>query len=640
MEYVDRHLISRSVVDSIALDQKLGPLGAVLQKDGKTLFRLWAPECQEVKLVLPDKTGSFLPMIPEGNGYHRLELSDVPRGTRYLFHLEGIGRFPDPVSRWQPEGVHNPSAVWFPDKAFSPPLSGWQGHSLESLIFYELHVGTFSGAGTFDGLIGHLDHLVSLGVTAIEVMPVASFPGERNWGYDGVYLFAVQESYGGPDGFARLVRACHERGLSVILDVVYNHLGPEGNYLGKFGPYFSKVSRTPWGDAINFDGPDSDHVRHFFLENLRYFLEVFDVDGFRFDAIHAIVDQSPVPFLTDVSRLSRQIAQKRGRAVHLIGESHQNDRRTVLSEQENGIGFDSQWSDDFHHALHVFLTGEGEGYYQDFSGAADLPRIYSEGFLYQGEYAPSFCRRRGSSPMGLSGSSFVVFSQNHDQVGNRPGADRLSANMEKNRLRLAAGLTLLSPFLPLLFMGEEFGEPNPFHYFTSHGDRDLIEAVREGRKREFAQFSGWVEHLDPQGLEVFERSRLSGLDPGERSGDSEKLFSFYRELIRLRKTHPALLPPEKLPSPDCRIISSSRNLLVVLRQGGGKGLLIVANLSEQAISPEGALPGISGKWRRLLDSEDEQWGGMGVALEETGETFFEKRAFAPFEIAVYGEEGA
>ena len=636
MEYYDSHLISRGVIDSITLDQRLGPLGAVLQKDGSTLFRVWAPEYPQVGLVLAGREGDSLPMLPEGNGYHHLKLFDTGHGTRYLFHLEGIGSFPDPASRWQPDGVHKPSAVWFPDDSFPSLLPGWQGHSLDSLILYELHVGTFSAEGTFDGLISHLDHLEELSITAIEVMPVASFPGGRNWGYDGVYLFAVQESYGGPDAFGRLVRACHERGLSVILDVVYNHLGPEGNYLGKFAPYFSKVSRTLWGDAINFDGSESDHVRHFFLENLRYYLEVFDVDGFRFDAIHAIIDQSPVPFLTDISRLCRQISEQKGRPVHLIGESHQNDRRVVLPEEVNGVGFDSQWSDDFHHALHVFLTGEREGYYQDFSGASDLPRIFSEGFLYQGEYAPSFRRRRGSSPEGLSGASFVVFSQNHDQVGNRPAADRLSSTISGSRLRLAAALTLLSPFLPLLFMGEEFGEPNPFHYFISHGDKDLVEAVREGRKKEFQHFPGWSDHHDPQGLEVFEKSRLSGLDPASRMDSSLRLFAFYRELIRLRKAHPALAPPKRLPGPDVQVVSAAHpEFLLLRREGEGESLLIVGNVSDRTSLPEIRFSNIEGKWSRILDSEEERWGGDGVLFPEFFAEFSKRSEAIPFQIAVY-----
>jgi maltooligosyltrehalose trehalohydrolase len=344
-----------------------------------------------------------------------------------------------------------------------------------------------------------------------------------------------------------------------------------------------------------------------------------------------------VPFLTDISRLSDQIAKKRGRAVHLIGESHQNDRRAVLSEEHNGIGLHSQWSDDFHHALHVLLTGEGEGYYQDFSGAPDLPRIFSEGFLYQGDYAPSFGRRRGSSPEGLSGSSFVVFSQNHDQVGNRPAADRLSATIRDNKLRLAAGLTILSPFLPLLFMGEEFGESNPFHYFTSHGDKDLIESVREGRKREFNHSSEMADYFDPQGIEVFERSRLSGLDPGNRALASIKLFRFYQDLIRLRKTHPALHPPQTFPGPDCRVVSAPSELLLLVRQGGGMGLLIVANLSDRTTLPDKDLPVISGKWSKILDSEDERWGGGGALFPQFWGNLPVEKVCSPFGLAVYEE---
>ncbi len=560
-------------------------------------------------------------MEVDSEGYHSVLLPAVPTGTPYLFCLDRTVTRPDPASRWQPDGVHSPSRVWLWDGSgeFGTPSAPpkWSGHLLQDLIFYELHVGTFSPRGSFDGVIDRLDHLVDLGITAIELMPLGQCPGERNWGYDGVYPFAVQDSCGGPEGLLRLVRASHARGLSVFLDVVYNHLGPEGNYLSCFGPYFSRTTRTPWGDALNFDEAGSDHVRHYFLENIRYWATVFDIDGFRFDAIHAIRDQSAQPFLTDVAWVAGQIAEQRGRPVHLVAESNLNDRRTVLPPERNGIGFHSQWSDDFHHALHVVLTGERDGYYADFTGPNDLREALESGFVYRGSYAPSFGHRRGSPSNDLPGRSFVVFSQNHDQVGNRFRGDRLSASLTPAQLRLAAGLVILSPCLPLLFMGEEYGEPNPFLYFTSHGDADLIRAVREGRKKEFEGF-GWTgETPDPQDPQTFLRSRLSGLPPeGRDPEDRRKLFGFYRTLISLRKTLPALALPERMDDPGNRVLLWEDHLLLVQRTKGHHRVSLIANLSAQSrVCPKvQVFAGDTGRVAKAVDSCDPRWGGEGSLL--------------------------
>ncbi len=559
----------------------LGPLGAIPDDFG-TLFRVWAPRARSLDLVVEGPgTPSRQRLEREENGYFRTFLEGALPGTTYRYLIDGETLRPDPASRLQREGVHGPSTVWGRPEAPPPPFPG---HSLQDLLFYELHVGTFSPASTFEGILPYLDHLARAGVTAIELMPVAQFPGSRNWGYDGVFPYAVQWSYGGPDGLFRLVRESHRRGLSVFLDVVFNHLGPEGNYLSAFGPYFSETTRTPWGEALNFDGPESDHVRHFFLENLRTLAILFDLDGFRLDAIHAIRDQSPHPFLADVAHLSKNIASRRGRPLHLVAESNANDRRTVLPIPKGGLGFDAQWSDDFHHALHVHFTGERDGYYQDFSGPEDLVQAVSKGFVYRGQPSASFRCRRGSPSEDLPSRSFVFFAQNHDQTGNRRNGDRLSTLLPHEALPLVAALVILSPGLPLLFMGEEYGETRPFLYFTDHGDPDLVQAVREGRKKEFAAF-GWPGEVpDPQSPDTFARSRLTLTDPGASlSPFQQALLDWTAHLAEIRRTAPAMLPPDPIENPENRVFSPGNGLLFFLRgKDCGPRILLLANASQES----------------------------------------------------------
>ena len=558
----------------------LGPLGAVPDVSG-TLFRVWAPRVRTLDLIVEGPgTPSRHRLEREENGYFRTFLEGALPGTTYRYLIDGETLRPDPASRLQREGVHGPSTVWGRPEAPPPPFPG---HSLQDLLFYELHVGTFSPSSSFEGILPSLDHLARTGVTAIELMPVAQFPGVRNWGYDGVFPYAVQWSYGGPDGLFRLVREAHRRGLSVFLDVVFNHLGPEGNYLSSFGPYFSETTRTPWGEALNFDGPESDHVRHFFLENLRTLAVLFDLDGFRLDAIHAIRDQSPHPFLADVSHLAKNIASRRGRILHLVAESNANDRRTVLPVSRGGLGFDAQWSDDFHHALHVHFTGERDGYYQDFSETEDLVLALSKGFVYQGQPSPSFRCRRGSPSEDLPARSFVFFAQNHDQTGNRRNGDRLSTLLPPEALPLVAALVLLSPGLPLLFMGEEYGETRPFLYFTDHGDADLVQAVREGRKKEFSAFGWSGEVPDPQSPGTFDRSRLTLTDPGASlSPFQQSLLGWTSRLAEIRRTSQALLPPDPIGTPQNRVFSPGDGLLFLMRGEVNKPrILLLANASRE-----------------------------------------------------------
>src|SRR2546425_3667285 len=425
--------------------------GASVHDDGVS-FRVWAPRCQSVDLVLEGRPP--LAMSRGDEGIFEMTVPRVGAGARYQYRLDGERHRPDPTSRWQPDGVHGPSAVVDPT-AFGWTDAGFRGHALADLVFYELHVGAFTQAGSFEAVIGHLESLADLGVTAVEIMPVAEFPGRRNWGYDGVHLYAPQSTYGGPQGLRRLVDACHAHGLSVVLDVVYNHVGPEGNYLGEFGPYFTDRYQTPWGSAINFDGPDGAPVRRHFIENAVAWVREFHLDGLRLDAIHAIFDASPTHVLTEIAEAVRAAARRLGRPAHVIAESHDNDRRIVLPAAAGGLGLDAVWSDDFHHAVHVRLTGEGGGYYVDFTDQAYLPRALAEGFAFQGQHAEYFGRVRGTPSGDLEGQHFVIFTQNHDQVGNRAQGDRLSALVSFDAVKLAAALMLVAPALPLIFMGEE-----------------------------------------------------------------------------------------------------------------------------------------------------------------------------------------
>ena len=503
-----------------------------------TVFRVWAPAASRVEVRI-EPEGSRHATSPVGDrGWHEVDVAAAPAGTDYRLILDGGPAVPDPRSPWQPAGVHGPSRVVDHD-AFSWTDHGWRGSHLPSAVFYELHVGTFSPEGTFDGVIARLDHLVALGIDTLELLPVAEFPGTRGWGYDGVDLYAPHHAYGGPDGLKRLVDACHARGLAVVMDVVYNHLGPAGNYLGRFGPYFTDRYTTPWGAAVNLDGEGSDEVRSFFVDNAVMWLRDYHVDGLRLDAIHGFVDSSATHFLEQLGLAVEELAASLGRALFLIAESDLNDPRVVRRREVGGYAMDAQWSDDFHHALHAVLTGEDEGYYGDFGTLGQLATAWQRAFVYAGEYSPYRGRRHGAPTAGLSGHRFLGYLQNHDQVGNRAAGERSAALMTTDRLKVAAALVLTAPLLPLLFQGEEWGAGTPFYYFTDHDDPDLGRAVSEGRRKEFAYF-GWGpdDFPDPQDPATFTRSRL---DWGEVDKEPHReLLDWHRRLICLRRETPAL----------------------------------------------------------------------------------------------------
>jgi maltooligosyltrehalose trehalohydrolase len=475
---------------------------------------VWAPRATTVELVGPAGPRR---MAPAGDGWFR-SAGPLAPGTDYAFSLDGGEPRPDPRSPWQPAGVHGPSRTVDQD-SFEWTDAGWRGFELCTAVLYELHVGTFTREGTFDGVVGKLDHLASLGVDAVELMPVAAFPGRHGWGYDGVALYAPHEPYGGPSGLARLVDACHARGLGVLIDVVYNHLGPSGNYLAEFGPYFTDRYRTPWGDAVNLDGPGCREVRRFLIDNALMWLRDYHADGLRLDAVHAIFDSSPVHFLEELALEVAALAEVEDRRFWVVAESETTDPRVVRPRQEGGYGLDAVWHDDFHHALHVALTGEHDGYYASFRGARDLSTVL-EGGSVRGEPAPP--------------TRLVAFSQNHDQVGNRARGERLVHLVGDQGARLAATLVLQSPFVPLLFMGEEWGASTPFQYFTDHDDPELARAVSAGRRREFEAF-GWApsDVPDPQDPATFERSKLRWEEIAEPP--HRDLLDWYREFIRLRR---------------------------------------------------------------------------------------------------------
>jgi maltooligosyltrehalose trehalohydrolase len=538
-------------------------------------------------------------------GYHEGIAGGIPPGTRYVYRLDEMKERPDPASLFQPEGVHNPSQV-VDTSAFAWNDQQWQGKPLEAYIIYEVHVGAYSPAGTFDALLPYLAELKELGVTALELMPVAQFPGSRNWGYDGVHPFAVQNSYGGPEGLQRLVDACHAHGLAVVLDVVYNHLGPEGNYLNDFGPYFTGRYHSPWGDAVNFDGEQSDEVARFFLENALYWVRDFHIDALRLDAIHGIIDRNARPFLQLLGEAVGSFAQEAGRKIYLIAESDLNDVHYIEPVARGGYGLDAQWSDDFHHALHTLLTGESTGYYLDFGRLDQMAKALTEGYVYSGEYSAHRRCRHGNPSRQIPASRFVVCAQNHDQVGNRLLGERLRSLVSMEAAKVAAGMVILSPFIPLLFMGEEWGEKAPFQYFTSHSDRDLITAVRRGRREEFASFGWQGDPPDAQAESTFLACKLD--HTLKQSGDHQTLRDFYRELIRLRKSLPALaqLSKEHL---EVRCFEKERTLQI-RRWYESNQVLVVVNFSDK---PQSGLLA-PGKWQKRLDSADRRWGGPGTSL--------------------------
>jgi maltooligosyltrehalose trehalohydrolase len=550
--------------------------GAMVLAGGGVRFRVWAPNAAALAVQVNPGRRHF-EMQRDGEDFEAV-IPDARPGDTYCFAFDDGRTRPDPVSRSQPHGVHGPSQIVDPG-AFAWSDSDWKGIELEDYIFYELHTGTFTPDGTFDGVVSKLDYLRELGITAIELMPVAEFPGNRNWGYDGVALYAPHSSYGGPEGLKRLVNACHQAGLAVVLDVVYNHLGPEGNYLSEFGPYFTDQYRTPWGRAMNYDAAGSDGVRRFVIDNVLYWLTEYHIDALRLDAIHGIFDFSAVHILVELGDRFHEQAAHLGRQAWIIAESDLNDVRVLNPRAIGGLGLDAQWHDEFHHALYGYLTGSNRAYLAGFDSLRTIQKAITEGFVHDGGYSAFRGRRFGSSSRDQPGYRFVAFLQNHDQVANTSQGSRLSRLISLEQYKLAVALLLCSPYLPLLFMGEEFAEKAPFLYFTSHGDPGVAQATSEGRRREFEEFALAGDFTDPQALETFERSRIewSLIDRPEHAS----MLRFYCELIALRKRWPCLANGRK-DLTRVQVNEQARTLRMDRADPAGSRAVLLCNFSPHA----------------------------------------------------------
>ncbi|MDX5421999.1 MAG: malto-oligosyltrehalose trehalohydrolase [Hymenobacteraceae bacterium] len=592
----------------------LREIGGIHHPDNGTTFTLWAPHAEQVEVVLHRPLNQKIPLQREAFGYWTALAEDTRPGTRYTYLLDGETERPDPASRFQPDGVHEASAV-VDLNGFKWTDQDWKGLPLEQLIIYELHVGTFTEEGTFEAVIEKLPELKELGVTAIEIMPVAQFPGSRNWGYDGVYPFATQNSYGGPQGLQNLVNACHEQEISVVLDVVYNHLGPEGNYLNDFGPYFTDKYHTPWGNALNFDDAHSDHVRNFFFQNALMWLRDFHIDALRLDAVHAIYDTGAKHFLQELREHVSQLEEHEGRPYLLIAESDLSDVRLINPIDKGGYGLDAQWFDDYHHAIHTLITGEREGYYEDYGKPEHLQKALEKTFIYDGLYSEHRKRTLGTDASAHPAQQFIVCSQNHDQVGNRMLGERLTQLVSFEMLKAVAGLVLLSPYVPMLFMGEEYGEEHPFLYFVSHTDEDLVKAVRKGRREEFSAFAWKGEAPDPQSEKTFQQSRLQrSYTSSERHN---KLREFYKRLIELRKASPALAKPDKK---QLKVKMEEKQLVLHLIHFTEEPYLYcLFNISNKPQETQLLQTKAAGTWQTILDSTDETWAGAGGGREQLQE---------------------
>ncbi|HJQ70627.1 MAG TPA: malto-oligosyltrehalose trehalohydrolase [Blastocatellia bacterium] len=581
-------------------------IGAHYSGEGRCEFAVWAPLLQTVKLRIIHPEERSVIMSRDDRGYWRAAIEGLYPGALYFYQPDGSDLRPDPASNYQPLGVHGPSQV-IDHSAFSWTDKDWRGVALEEMIIYEAHVGTFTPEGTFDGLIARLGEIRDIGVNAIEIMPVAQFPGGRNWGYDGAHPFAAQNSYGGPDAMKRLVDACHSAGLSVILDVVYNHLGPEGNYLACFGPYFTDRHKTPWGNAINFDDAHCADVRNYFIENAIHWFGNYHVDALRLDATHAMHDDGDPHILQELAREVGRYSKQQGRQFYLMAENDLNDARVTRPAAVGGYGISAQWCDDFHHSLRALLTGEDGGYFKDFGRVEHLVKAYREGFVYSGEYSEFRGRRYGTSSKEVPGHQLIVFSQNHDQVGNRMLGERLSEQVSFEALKLAAGAVLVSPYVPMLFMGEEYAEGSPFLYFVSHEDEDLIASVRNGRKAEFASFNWQGEPPDPQAPESFLRSKLKWEARSE--GRHKVMLSFYKRLIELRRTLPALSHPSK---DNLAVVEAEPGLLLLRRWREANHVLCVMNFNKAQTTFR--IDAKEREWRKMIDSAEAVWGGPGSPL--------------------------
>ncbi len=584
-------------------------LGHTYLGDGNCRFRIWAPNAETLELMVVSKNNRREALQKNKDGYWYLETSGIFPGDRYFYVINNELERPDPVSHLQPDGVHGPSEIV--DHTFDWNDQNWKGVPLEEYVIYEIHVGTFTPEGTFEAIIPRLDELKDLGITAIELMPVAQFPGDRNWGYDGVSFFAPQHSYGGPNGLKALVDACHQKGLALVLDVVYNHFGPEGNYLGDFCPYYTEKYNTPWGRSNNFDDAYNQDVRHFFYQNLVNWMANYHIDAFRLDAVHAIVDMSAYPFLKELAELVHAYSISDGRKYYVISESDLSDSRILRPGCECGFDHDAQWLDDIHHCIHTLLTGEKSGYYADYGKMEHLAKAIKESYVYSGQFSAHRKHRHGNSAEGLSGRHFIVSTQTHDQVGNRMLGERLTALVSQEALRLAIATVAVSPYIPMLFMGEEYAEPSPFLYFTSHGDPNLVQGVRQGRKDEFKAFKWLGEPPDPQDEQTFLSSKLQW--DKRLEGKHHLMWLFYKKLLSLRKTIPAL---SNLSKENLEVQFKEEERLMILKRWENQDrVLCLLNYNEHNLTTLVETGHALGQ--KLLDSYDTTWQHNSGFLQQT-----------------------
>jgi maltooligosyltrehalose trehalohydrolase len=595
-----------------AASSPLPDLGATVRRDG-VHFRVWAPKAKQIEVVVePD--GRAVPLQPDRDGYHQGLVAGLQAGERYRYRIDGGDAYPDPCSRFQPEGPHGPSLVVDPG-AFTWSDAQWRGIPLQGQVIYEMHIGSFTTAGTFDAALEKLQFLKDVGITVLEVMPVNEFAGHWNWGYDGVDLFAPAHVYGDAEAFKRLVDAAHRIGLAVILDVVYNHFGPDGNYLGCYSDHYTtRRHANEWGDAIDFDGPQSRPVRDFFIANAAYWIRELHLDGLRIDATQSIMDDSPLHVLAEISRAARAAAGER--SIILVAENESQDNRCIRPVEDGGFGLDAMWNDDYHHAARVALTGRREGYYTDYLGSAqEFVSSVKRGFLYQGQWYSWQKKGRGSPIGNAPGAAMVMFTQNHDQVGNSLWGERLQKMTSLCKLRAITALTLLSPGTPMLFMGEEFGASSPFPFFADHHD-ELLPLVHEGRKEFLRQFPDYATPEaqacvpDPGDPETYGRAKL---DWAERDRNTQ-VVSFYTDLLRLRREDP-VISQQLRECMDGAVLSPKAFVVRWFDAEHGDRVLCV-NLGDEldyTPAPEPLLAPPQGwTWKRIWSSDDPRYGGMGV----------------------------
>ncbi|CCG91631.1 malto-oligosyltrehalose trehalohydrolase [Candidatus Methylacidiphilum fumarolicum] len=581
------------------------PVGSICSDDAVS-FVVWGPFLSDCAIHIYEPEDLTIPMEKDSRGYWRglLKTHEKKNRIRYKYRINKLKEYPDPASRYQPYGVHDRSEV-IDFSAIKKCEITEKRPALDDYVIYELHVGTFTPQGTFEAIIPRLPVLKELGINALELMPISQFPGKRNWGYDGVYPFAVQNSYGGPWGLRKLVDSCHQIGMAVVLDVVYNHLGPEGNYLSQFAPYFTQKYKTPWGEAINYDDAFSDEVRNFFIYNALFWFSEYDIDALRLDAIHAIYDESAYLFLEELADKTIEFCHTFNKTHFLIAESDRNDPKFIYPKTLGGCHLHGQWCDDFHHALHAFITKETKGYYSDFGSLSHVAKAFKQGYVIDGCYSSYRKRKHGRKPQHVKRSQLIVFSQNHDQIGNRYLGERLSCLIDFSELKMICVLTLLSGFIPLLFMGEEYGEKNPFLYFVDHGDPNLLEAVRKGRLKEFADFHGDKEGYDATKQEAFNKSIINWELRTE--GTHAILWKLYQHTIALRKKYKSLICTENI-SPIVNF-NEEEKLFFFLFNNKQESLLGITNfdsverryLIEEEVYPLG----------KILDLADEKWSGPG-----------------------------